>query len=250
MPDAKIVPIVLHGIVRDGMRRNFEDVEQSTLRQMLSYCRGRFLDSATLTSSVNDVEVGRWLFTFDDGLSSDFELALPLLIDAGCRAISFAISDRIGTPGFVTAPQLREMASHGVLVGSHSASHPDFTTLSDADVRNELEGSKKRIEDALGKEVGCFSFPFGRVDGRSVEFAFRAGYRRVFTSRHGIASFDAKVFPRNSIHGGMPIEAVRKALDARASTRWAWWMEDKLKAMIIDTVGKEQYLKIRGIVAE
>lgn len=250
MPDAKIVPIVLHGIVRDGMRKNFEDVEQSTLRQMLSHCRGRFLDSATFASNAIDGGVGRWLFTFDDGLASDYEIALPLLVDAGCKPVCFVISDRIGTPGFVTSPQLREMAAHGILIGSHSASHPDLTTLSDTEVKNELDGSKKRIEDILGEEVACFSFPFGQVDSRSVDYAFSVGYQHVFTSRHGIASRDAKVFPRNSLHGGMPIGAVLRALDARLPKRWAWWIEDRLKAMLIDTVGKEQYLKIRGMVAD
>jgi len=54
-------------------------------------------------------------------------------------------------------------------VGNHSDTHPDFTTLSDADLRAQLSRGHASIEDATGVDARpYFRFPFGARDARTI----------------------------------------------------------------------------------
>jgi peptidoglycan/xylan/chitin deacetylase (PgdA/CDA1 family) len=62
---------------------------------------------------------------------------------------------------FLTWAQARELASAGVEIGSHTVSHPILTTLDAGTLRDELVGSKQRVESALGRECVSFAYPNG-----------------------------------------------------------------------------------------
>ena len=62
---------------------------------------------------------------------------------------------------FLTWAQAREMASAGVEIGSHTVNHPILTTLDAGTLRDELAGSKRRVESALGQECLSFAYPNG-----------------------------------------------------------------------------------------
>lgn len=79
-----------------------------------------------------------------------------------------------------TGEDLRELERHGVSSQSHSPSHRAFSELNPSPEEEELRRSKHTLEDALGKPVEIFSFPFGddRGDASQVEGLLReAGYR-------------------------------------------------------------------------
>ncbi|MEK6531628.1 MAG: polysaccharide deacetylase family protein [Deltaproteobacteria bacterium] len=62
----------------------------------------------------------------------------------------------------MTVQELRVLAkSTFASIGSHGITHTPFSVLSPEDQRLELEGSKKEIEQWIGKEVLTFSYPFG-----------------------------------------------------------------------------------------
>lgn len=52
-------------------------------------------------------------------------------------------------------------ATPGISFGSHSASHPRLSALSENDLQREIGGSKQQIEAEIGKEVAFFSYPSG-----------------------------------------------------------------------------------------
>src|SRR5437016_300230 len=62
--------------------------------------------------------------TFDDGGISALHPTADLLERHGWRGHFFITTDRIGTPGFLSAAQVRELHARGHVIGSHSASHP------------------------------------------------------------------------------------------------------------------------------
>jgi peptidoglycan/xylan/chitin deacetylase (PgdA/CDA1 family) len=62
---------------------------------------------------------------------------------------------------FLTWAQAREMASAGVEIGSHTVNHPILTTLDAGTLRDELAGSKRRVETELGQECRSFAYPNG-----------------------------------------------------------------------------------------
>lgn len=109
---------------------HFHDVTRAWLEPRLQYLVDNGYRTVTCDEIarlvVDGVDPGprAVALTFDDGWSSASSVALPLLRQMNLRAIIFAIPARIGTPGFVTWPELRVMHESGVFdVQSHTRSH-------------------------------------------------------------------------------------------------------------------------------
>jgi peptidoglycan/xylan/chitin deacetylase (PgdA/CDA1 family) len=69
----------------------------------------------------------------------------------------------------------------GYPVGNHSYSHPDFTTLSDAKIRSQLERTAALIADAGAADPRpLFRFPYGARDRRTLAAVGDAGYAGVY----------------------------------------------------------------------
>jgi len=94
--------------------------------------------------------------------------------------------------------ELREQAARGVAIGSHAVSHPHLTSLSDDDLRRELNESKEEIEDRFGRPCEDFAYPYGEHDERVRAAARAAGYRRAYALR-GSRS-DAYAAPRLDLY--------------------------------------------------
>lgn len=140
-----------------------------------------------------------FLLTFDDGFLGLHEHAMPLLHDLGFPATVFLVSALIGkqdewcrasNPGNATYPLLdihhiREMRQHGFVFHSHTRHHADLPTLNDAQLKDELAGSRAELENLLGEPVGYLAYPFGHHDERVIEASRAAGYRAGFSVQPG-----------------------------------------------------------------
>jgi peptidoglycan/xylan/chitin deacetylase (PgdA/CDA1 family) len=124
--------------------------------------------------------------TFDDGKASDYAVAFPVLIRLGLTGTFFVVTQQVGQPGYVTWEQLREMASRGMSIQSHSRTHPFLSQCHPDQVSDEFAGSKAMLEDRLGKPVTCFAVPGGDWDPVHRAIAEACGYRAICTSDPGI----------------------------------------------------------------
>jgi peptidoglycan/xylan/chitin deacetylase (PgdA/CDA1 family) len=79
-------------------------------------------------------------------------------------------------------PELAEMRRGGITIGSHTRSHVSLPMESDAVVADELETSRRHLEQGLGAPVTHFAYPGGQFSGRIVEAVERAGYRFAYTA--------------------------------------------------------------------
>lgn len=82
--------------------------------------------------------------------------------------------------------QVRELARAGHEIGSHSLSHPLLAELSEQRVREEVEGSRRQLSNALGSPVRSFCYPGGSYDARVVAAVRSAGYECAVTTQWGI----------------------------------------------------------------
>lgn len=138
----------------------------------------------------------RAVLTFDDGYEGVLVRALPLLASRGFTATVFVVSGRLGgvndwdgeTPGdpLLTAEGVRALHAAGVEIGSHGVRHRALPELSDADLAEEVAGSKAALEAVIGAPVASFCYPYGAFDDRVVEAVRRAGYRAATVIRGGI----------------------------------------------------------------
>jgi polysaccharide deacetylase family protein (PEP-CTERM system associated) len=72
---------------------------------------------------------------------------------------------------------VRKIATRGHEVASHGTSHRMCNQLSEADLRNELAGSKHLLEDITGTEVSGFRAPNFSVSDRVISILQESGYR-------------------------------------------------------------------------
>jgi peptidoglycan/xylan/chitin deacetylase (PgdA/CDA1 family) len=128
------------------------------------------------------VQTPQLSLTFDDGGASAL-LAANALEQRGWRGHFFVTSGRIGTPGFLTAEDVRELVSRGHLVGSHSDTHPTYMgRLTAAQLDREWTRSRALIGEILGVAPITASVPGGYLSRAVVASAAAAGYEILFTS--------------------------------------------------------------------
>ena len=123
--------------------------------------------------------------TFDDGLMSFYDNAYPLLEEKKIKSTLFPVAGLIGKTGgwdvmgqtrHITASMLREIASKGHEIGSHSLTHANLVWLNNDNLKKELRDSKAVLEDITGCAVKSLSFPFGSWNKRVWDEAKSAGY--------------------------------------------------------------------------
>ena len=123
-----------------------------------------------------------WALTFDDGGASSVEIAGELA-SRGWRGQFFVTTGRIGTPGFVDADAIRELARAGHVVGSHSHTHPQrMSTCSPSELLDEWQTSCELLASVLGRRPEIAAVPGGYYSDEVARAAARAGVRVLYTS--------------------------------------------------------------------
>ncbi|HWP02372.1 MAG TPA: polysaccharide deacetylase family protein, partial [Gemmatimonadaceae bacterium] len=115
------------------------------------------------------------VITFDDGYRDNCEVAAPELLRLGLPACFFIATGFIGTKRvpwwdaergieseWMSWEQVRFLHRQGFEIGAHTRNHVDLGIVSGDEAREEIEGSRRRLEAELGSEVRYFSYPFGR----------------------------------------------------------------------------------------
>lgn len=121
------------------------------------------------------------IISFDDGYSSNYMYAYPILKRLSMKATIFVITDRRGmalskNPHF-SWNQAREMQDSGIIdIQSHTHSHQTATSLTDEQLIYELETSKELIESKMSKKCSVIAFPYGAADEREINAAIECGY--------------------------------------------------------------------------
>ena len=125
------------------------------------------------------------VITFDDGYDDNYTYAFPILKKYHFPATMFVISDYVGQEPFLTWQQVREMSNEGVIIGSHTRHHRYLPNVLDEELHNQIEGSKRIIEEHLGKEVNYIAYPTGGFTQMVKDVVKSAGYIAGFTTNRG-----------------------------------------------------------------
>ncbi len=100
----------------------------------------------------------------------------------------------------ITWDQAREMDAAGVTIGSHTATHPILTRVSDDRLHRELRESRSRLETMLGREVDLFCYPNGDYDERVSRAVRYAGYKCAVTIEEGFNGVGSDLLRLKRIH--------------------------------------------------
>jgi peptidoglycan/xylan/chitin deacetylase (PgdA/CDA1 family) len=159
------------------------------------------------------------VLTFDDGYRDVALLALPILRSRGFPATCFIATDGVGRAGgsavsslddrsLLSWDELREMRAGGLTLGAHSRSHPPLRGLPEAVVREEVEGSRRRLEQEVpAARVTAFAYPHGDVDDLAEEVVRRSGFLLACAAWGGRVAAGSPRYrlPRVAVDGRTPL---------------------------------------------
>ncbi|WP_254280242.1 polysaccharide deacetylase family protein [Haloarcula marina] len=104
---------------------------------------------------------GRVVVTFDDGGITQYDTALPIMEARDIPALTMINSGRAPDDDYLGEAEMREMRDAGWEIGSHTVDHADLLTLSDAEVRQQVEDNKRwLLERGFERGSWFFSYPW------------------------------------------------------------------------------------------
>ncbi|MBN1693693.1 MAG: polysaccharide deacetylase family protein [Dehalococcoidales bacterium] len=116
---------------------------------------------------------------FDDAYANQYEETLHILLEYDFKATFGVITNHIGKGHdlweYMNERKLRVLADHGMDIGGHTKTHPDLTTLTDEQMRDEIIGSKQALEN-MGFEVRTMLYPYFTWNDKVIEYTKEAGY--------------------------------------------------------------------------
>jgi peptidoglycan/xylan/chitin deacetylase (PgdA/CDA1 family) len=148
------------------------------------------------------------VLTFDDGHSSNYSIALPILRNFGFRAEFFITTAWIGEPDFLTIEQIKGLYVQGMAVGSHGHSHRFFDDLTDRELHQELLDSRAILESIISEKVQSVSAPGGRVSRMLSQLIRELNFSFLCTSRFGYMTpgMENQICPRMVIKNTTSLE--------------------------------------------
>ena len=260
-PSGRAISIMYHDVVAagdlasSGFSGPGADIYKLDRDEFVGHLDGmRFspsvIDNAGVVTSAAGAPAPVFL-TFDDGGISALTHAAPILEERGWRGHFFVTTDRIGAAGFLSGIQVRELASRGHIVGSHSCSHPKrISACTPAELRHEWGDSIDALEQLLGERVTTASVPGGFYSAAVGRSAAAAGIRTLFTSEPTtrVGQIDACLLVgRYGVWRGMSTSTKGRIAAGALLPRWrqsAWW---SLKKAAKSLPG-DPYAKLRRVL--
>lgn len=106
--------------------------------------------------------------------------------------------------GLMRWPHIKEMANNGMDIGSHTMTHPLMSQMSEQVLCREVQDSRNRLRDELGRSVNGFVYPSGDYHAMAKEVVRQAGHWYACTSESGFVtpSSDPYLLRRVNISDG------------------------------------------------
>jgi peptidoglycan/xylan/chitin deacetylase (PgdA/CDA1 family) len=166
------------------------------------------------------------LLTFDDGYADLVGPARDALTQRGIRPLVFCVTgfstngwDRAsgaGTLELLNGNQMREIASAGAEIGSHSRTHRVMLHLEPHELRAEVEGSADEIVRHGLPRPRFFAYPYGARNAAAINAVADAGYLAAFGPNHARMRRSSPLFDLPRVH----ILASDRGWRFRAKTRF------------------------------
>lgn len=159
----------------------------------------------SLENVVNSPKRRKIAVTFDDGLTDLYTMAYPFLKSKGIPFTAFIITDFLGTPGYITEDQLKEMAADPlVTIGSHGTSHAILKGMPVSEQERELKKSQRVLEKITEKAVDVFAYSHGQYDSETLDLV--KSYRYACSVRslplNAITAKQRYLLPRYNVENG------------------------------------------------
>lgn len=182
----------------------------------------RMIDSLRSNQPLPEKSV---VITFDDGYSSIYEEAFPMLQTYGYPFTLFLSTQPIddGLNNYMNWDQIREMSDAGVIIANHMVDHPYMLEAKGeetddqrlARLREELARAEQRIEQETGQSHRYLAYPYGEYEPRIKSLLEELSYVGLAQNSGAVGpTSDFLALPR------FPLASIYANLDT-ASTKFA-----------------------------
>jgi peptidoglycan/xylan/chitin deacetylase (PgdA/CDA1 family) len=125
------------------------------------------------------------VISLDDGYTSHLTNAFPVLRSHGWKGV---LNLQVNQTRYDLKPDaVRTLIRGGWEIDAHTFSHPDLTTVGDAQLRHEVADSRAVIRRTYGVPVNFFCYPAGRYDDKVIAAVRAAGFLAATTTQPGLA---------------------------------------------------------------
>jgi peptidoglycan/xylan/chitin deacetylase (PgdA/CDA1 family) len=188
-PDLFVPPSDFAAEMRWLAKRGYHAV---TLRQVYDYWRG----GAALPARPV-------VISFDDGTLGQQAKAAPVLRNLHWPGVLNLKVRALASPYAMPPWRVRDLIANGWEIDAHTITHVDLTKVGDAQLWQEVRGSRTAIQRTFHVHVDFFCYPAGRYDARVIAAVRRAGYLGATTTNYGLARpGNLYVLSRVRINGG------------------------------------------------
>ncbi len=250
-----VLTLMYHGIIegQESTPDNREtgadlyDLPRSCFKEQMQWLKQNSCDIVTVPNGLErDNQKRKIVITFDDGELNNYSNAFPILQHFQFPAYFFITVNRVGKPGYMDWPHLKELLAGGMIIGSHGLNHEVLIQQSPNVIQDELVVSKKILEEHLQIPVVNFSVPRGFYDEQVLRLAKIAGYQTIFVSQKNDS--DLSSLGRVAIKGNWSLKRFEQAI--QGTVPWREHGFEFLKQWVKKFLGSERYDAIRKQILE
>jgi peptidoglycan/xylan/chitin deacetylase (PgdA/CDA1 family) len=135
-------------------------------------------DNYSMAQAAAPLPGGMLSITFDDGVLTTYQNAIPILDQAGLKSTNYIITGRMfdGFPEYIKAADVLSLQARGHEIGAHTVTHPDLALIPFAQAQYEINQSKQDLLNIGVNSVNTFAYPFGSYNAQAVQIVQNAGY--------------------------------------------------------------------------
>lgn len=224
-------------VSRDRFAAHLEAIRRSSRRVITA---GEF---------ARDAKDDTVVITFDDGWRGTFDLAVPMLRQAGWPATIFVTRDFLGRKHFADDPALRDAAAAGMEIGVHGTTHRMLSSCTAEERLWEFRACREHHEAVLGQPVVSASQPGGDWNAEIVLAARKAGLKSLGTSRPGcnVPGTDLFALRRIAIKNSTSAAEVARFCSGRMAREVTRWTMLQLPRRLL---GMKNYSRLRRLLVD
>lgn len=162
--------------------------------------------------------------TFDDGFASEYTNGAALLSQYNFKGTFYVTTGFLNSNSYyMTNAMVSDLIAQGNQISDHTVTHPHLTTLSSAELDNELKNSQIYLQNNFGILANDFASPFGEVNTQVLSTAktyFRShrGVMDGFNSKDNFDIYNLKV--QNVLQTTTPAQILAWIGEAAQTKTW------------------------------
>jgi peptidoglycan/xylan/chitin deacetylase (PgdA/CDA1 family) len=233
MTDRNIPILAYHSFTGSVSKAWQYALEPTLLDEHCAYLRERNYFSLTVSECLQSKQMAlssRPVALTFDGAFADFELVLPILNKYQFSATLFVPTGAVGKKStWLEASQHRPIMDWNALrglanieIGSLGHAHLHLTQVSEQEAKDDIERSKRTLEDELGLPCQSFAYPYGETNERVMKLVKEADFFTGCTLQAEISTLehDPYALPRFAITQKMSLSEL---IGSKSKSRFSFF---------------------------